>query len=412
MPDAGTAPCCPELTPLEKLEMCQVEFWLHIMRDHAMFIDGGLPCDAGEQRTQAQRFLALFNGLIKEGGKIKGDRAFRDYVRKVKAAVRDFCHFKTHLLHLTVTCQLPGTHLPAAVLAHVRREALYFLGLLGKIANAAIPCPVDVIAAELAFWTEIMKEHLAVNDQLVDPSEAKVRGMLVDWLHTFDALATQSQALQDYLRAFLPAPDLLRLIEDTQQDTSGLRDFQTSLVNLINQCRLLQVMPSGFVAHQNRETEHFLQLLPLLRDAAKQQKEPCHIPEMAPLAPVAPGKPCGPCHVKVAPPCPVDEDETPSPCTPSSVTDEDETPLCTDSRDVDTASAEEELEEMPAVQPPPLPDKPCYPAVSPGEKYPEGSADSADATDAVWKPGKYKWSGHWPRPLGKQEERGREKKRR
>lgn len=399
MPDTRPAPCTPNLTPLEELEMCQVEFWLHIMRDHAMFIKGGLPCDATELRDQAQGFFDLFDALIRDGCKVKSDRAFQDYIRKVQAGTADFCQFKTNLLRLTVTCQLPGTHLPASLLAHVRREAGYFLGLLAKMTDGSIACPVNAVTAELSFWTEIMKEHLAANDKLLDPSEAKVQAMMQDWLHTFTALSSQSRALQDFLQDFMPVPDLLRFIEDVQQDTCGLRDFQTSLVNLINQCRLLQVMPPGFVAHQNRETEHFLQLLSLLRDAAKQQKEPCvsavAVMPAGTMPETTPKKACPSAKVKAAPKY-----------APSSALDEDETPPYPATTE-EMPSCAEPLEETPAVEPPPIPCKPYYPPASFGGK----NADDEDSEDTIWKPGKYKWSGHWPRPLGKQPERGREKKR-
>lgn len=404
MPDKKEPERCFSVHPLEELEMMQVDFWLHIMSDHARFILGGLPCNAPELRSEAQHFIQAYDKLQKRCKKMSG-ASFRTFVAEVCEVTTAFYHFKTHLLQLVITCRLEGNHIFASLLSHVRREAGYFLRLLAKCRENDTICPIDAVMQELTFWVEIMQEHVGGDLKMIDPVEEKIAAMFKEWLEIYRALMTQGQGLKDFLQEFMAVPDLMRFIDDVHHDTVELCEFQGVVNNLAEQCRLLNIMPHHFVGHQNQETQHFISLLRLLRETAAAQQEPCVCKNSAWEPEEHEESPCSSDSSDDIPmPCFKEKEKYAAHCSGLKYAGEMPTP-CDVERPV-PADAEPPVEKEPPA--PPVPKKAADPMPEvmklPVEVSPSSDMSEEETEAEEWQPGKHKWVGHWPRTLGKVQE--------
>lgn len=162
---------CREVIPFPPLTMCEIKFWLRIMREHALFIKLGLPCDQTELQQEAQCFITVFGDLEKQACRVECEQAFVDFVNQTAIVVKNIFAFKRHVLHLLIECKIRGGANYPLLIDHVSREALYFLKLLDKIRDGEMKYPVDAIVSENVFWLKIMADHLKFIRGLLDPSE-------------------------------------------------------------------------------------------------------------------------------------------------------------------------------------------------------------------------------------------------
>jgi hypothetical protein len=252
---------CREVRPFPPLDMRQVRFWLRIMKEHALFIRLGLPCEEEALRREAQCFYELFEGLEKKSCQVNCGEAFHAFVEEVMVAVKNIFAFKRHLLCLLVECKIRGGANYPLLIDHISREALYFYKLLQKICDGEMEYPVDAIVSENVFWIRIMADHLKFIRGLLDPSEREAFDQVQALSDKWDSLNLHARDFESMLWHMRPNNDFLRFERTVTDAAEELRDFKALAQELITKCSLLSLIPPLLADHVRREAEHFLAIL-------------------------------------------------------------------------------------------------------------------------------------------------------
>jgi hypothetical protein len=255
---------CREVKPFPPLDMHQVCFWLRIMKEHALFIRLGLPCDQAELRKEAQCFYDMFQALEQRARHVNCDEVFHAYVGEVMTAVKKFFCFKRHLLGLLIECKLRGGANYPLLIDHISREALYFYKLLQKIHDGEMKYPVDAIVSENVFWVRIMADHLKFIRGLLDPSERDTFDQTQALSDKWDMLNFRARDFESMLWHMRPNNDFMKFEKTVTDAAKELRDFKATAEELIEQCAVLSLIPPLLADHVRREAEHFLEVLAMI----------------------------------------------------------------------------------------------------------------------------------------------------
>ena len=248
--------------------LAEIRFWVRILKEHALFIQLGLPCNRPDLIAEAGRFYDLFQGLQDqvECVAVVDQALLAELVRAVEALIA----FKHSLLRLMVQCELPGANLYPLLLAHITREAIHFLEFLRGIAMASDP--LVAILAEQSFWLRQMKEHIEFIIGLLDPSEKELLAQAHATRVEFSNLLETARDLESMA---LSRPQtfkaVIRFTETLLERVTELRNFKATAYELAVLCRLLSALPTPLLLdHVRREADKFLdELREMLRDLTR-----------------------------------------------------------------------------------------------------------------------------------------------
>ncbi len=246
--------------PVDPVSLDETKFWLQILAEHALFIGAGLPADNRELREEAQKFNRELNALLARANKVQNQRQFMELVDESICVVKEFYHFKRHLLSMMLRCRLGGFNYPL-LLDHVAREAEYALGLFESI-RAGNPVFGDISQpAETVFWLRLMSDHAKFISHLLDPSEVNLIQTAREFSREFDDLLLQGRDFESMLGNRGKVPAFSRFLMDVRVSTVRLRDFKAAAEELIRQCQLVGIIPELLADHVRREAEHFIMVL-------------------------------------------------------------------------------------------------------------------------------------------------------
>ena len=261
-------------------------FWLRIMAEHALFIRLGLPCDETELINEARKLERLFRNLLKRAKNTpKKEDAVRKLNKDVIKALDRIIDFKSRVLERIITCNLGGSNLPLLV-DHIRREAIRFRVILLRLQNDIEILPAEEALQEEIFWLRIMGEHAHFVAHLLDPSERKLVKNSRDFSKHFEELRLQASDLEsmEAPRTFecwlLPSdkcgknlssvfgkelpkafviPRLERFNREAIQLTEDIKEFKKTLLQLIESCTVLSIIPPLLADHILREARKALE---------------------------------------------------------------------------------------------------------------------------------------------------------
>lgn len=106
----------------------ELNFWNHIMEEHAQFIDGMLDPSEDKLKDLAERFIHIFEKLVEEC--IRSSE--RNIIRKSIRATESIKDFKKASIEGILECEIRSVILPLLA-DHVLREANHYLRLLKSI---------------------------------------------------------------------------------------------------------------------------------------------------------------------------------------------------------------------------------------------------------------------------------------
>jgi len=256
---------CPQVKPYECLSLPRVQFWVRIMKEHALFIKLGLACKDVELIRQAEQFYGVFASYEKEAECFSCEEHFMAFVEKIMVDVKKIFAFKRHILHLLVHCEIGGYNYPLLI-DHISREAMYFLKLLGKIRDRDMKYPVDSIVSDNVFWLRHMADHARFIAGLLDPSERELVEKANAFAVQFEKLELQARDLDSMLWHSAPNNNLVRFEQDATKATTKLRDFKMAARDLISACKVVSLIPPLLADHVLREAEYFLQVLDTIQE--------------------------------------------------------------------------------------------------------------------------------------------------
>ena len=106
--------------------LCQeLNFWNHIMGEHAQFIDGLLDPTEEELKEKAEAFVERFESLVEECIKVSEE----EILKRSKEATKDIRDFKRAAVEGLLECNISSI-IPPLLADHVLREANHYLRLL------------------------------------------------------------------------------------------------------------------------------------------------------------------------------------------------------------------------------------------------------------------------------------------
>ncbi|EIW17444.1 MULTISPECIES: DUF2935 domain-containing protein [Pelosinus] len=249
--------------PLEPLNLEEVKFWIRIMEEHALFIKSGLPCECEDLIDDAQAFYQEFESLRVRAERLQNDKKFMELVTDTQALLKEFYTFKRDLLHRMLECKLGGYNFPL-FLDHMAREAEYFMRLLDKIKNGKVALSGGAKAQENVFWLRILADHAKFISHLLDPSERNLIQTANSFSQEFDDLYLQGRDFSSMLQGYPEVASFKRFLQDVRAAVLRIRDFKRAAEEMIRDCRLVGLIPALLADHVRREADHFLLILTMM----------------------------------------------------------------------------------------------------------------------------------------------------
>ncbi len=278
----------------------QNKFWLRIMKEHALFIRLGLPCDEKDLITQALKLEKLFNDLLEKLQNLcnPSPKNIREFNQEVIEALNKIIAFKTTVLNKLLFCRLGGANYPLLI-DHIRREAIRFRTILIRLQNNIDLLPAQDALQEEIFWLRIMGDHARFIAHLLDPSERRLVEQAEKFGEEFEVLRLQARDLEsmeapkifekwllpeDLLSQPVPpnigvglpnafvTPRLKRFNNEVIDAVKEIRNFKQTALQLIENCTVLSIIPPLLADHVLREAEMALVDLSLVGQRLKNRE--------------------------------------------------------------------------------------------------------------------------------------------
>lgn len=246
-----------------KQSITENQFWLRIMKEHALFMSQGFDRSDRNLIREADQFFDQFDRRLNEARSLRPNA---DLVRRFNEGsillTRRFRDFKSKVLLLIVQCKINGFNFPLLI-DHIAREAGYFVNTLENLNKGNTDPLADQIVDENVFWLRIMADHSKFIAHLLDPSERKLVSVASTFSNEFDQLLAQARDLESMVKQTEPSffGTLTRFTSDVQSATTDLRNFKQDARDLIRQCRLLSLINPLLADHVTREANKFLSIL-------------------------------------------------------------------------------------------------------------------------------------------------------
>jgi hypothetical protein len=276
-------------------------FWVRIMKEHTIFIEGALPSSQALLADQADQLKQQFDRLLAETIRIsdgvvsksalQAEQYYTRFTEAAEQAVQQFtgidinrnltkmeynivpynssvvmnmqkeqevailnqnilnqtsalARFKAELLNNQASCRL-FTFLYTADLDHILHEALKFIEILDALQNRD-----DRVKQNYReFWNHNMADHAKSMRGLFDPTETKYFSKADQFAKLYDALI--SNAVRPV--GALPGDDLI--------DAQNISEFKAETTKGLIECKVKAIMSVLYTDHLFRETNHYIYLL-------------------------------------------------------------------------------------------------------------------------------------------------------
>jgi len=175
-------------------------------------------------------------------------------------AVQQLANFKGNILQNVLACRLFTVNYPLLI-DHIRREALFFLEMLLRLQNRT---EVNIAASSIeqeSFWNRIMAEHAKFIRGLLDPTEEALMETANMFGKEFDQLTTEAIAAQQNV-SIIP-----RVTEESLEATREIRDFKAQGTQGLLACQIKSIILPLLGDHTLREANHYLRQLKMFEMA-------------------------------------------------------------------------------------------------------------------------------------------------
>ena len=286
--------------------------FLRLMKEHAIFIEGGLTPKSQVLAVQAERFKNELTSLLHEtvnlsygrislevaasgeivtrftlnaekmtefytGMRIDTTVTMREMElrneqpmnlvnmvagvenlnSRVMHTVRQFADFKAEILQNVLACKL-FTHNYPTMIEHLRREALYYLDMLERLQNRSAIDLAKNTAVKETFWNHIMEEHAKFIRGMLDPEEENLIEVAQMFAGEFEQLTTQAENAQKN-PALVPG-----VTRESREATGEFRNFKAQGTQGMLACQIKSVMLPLLGDHVLREANYYLRLLKVI----------------------------------------------------------------------------------------------------------------------------------------------------
>lgn len=293
-------------------------FFLRIMKEHSLFLEGGFTPVNSDWARQADNFKMQFGAMLKEAvsladgfispdvassGEIvteftlNAEKATQFYTgipidtsittaelsltmgmqqlnniqmmvqqvfdlnNRAITVTQALINFKTSVLDNVLACRMFTFNYPLLI-DHVRREASLFVELLRRLQSGVMEDMVSFAVEQESFWNRIMAEHAKFIRGLLDPTEETLFQIANNFGKEFDVLTAKALALHNQI-TLLP-----QVTQESLQATVGIRDFKRQGTEGILACRIRSIILPLLGDHVLREANHYLRLLKIFSKSA------------------------------------------------------------------------------------------------------------------------------------------------
>lgn len=184
-----------------------------------------------------------------------------DLNQRVITVTQALINFKTFVLNNVLACRIFTFNYPLLI-DHIRREAILFVDLLGRLQNRVTVDIVRFAVEQEAFWNRIMAEHAKFIRGLLDPTEEALFDTAHKFGKEFDVLTAEALTLQTQI-TLLP-----RVTQESLRETIGIRDFKRQGTEGILACKIRSIILPLLADHVLREANHYLRLLKIFSMSA------------------------------------------------------------------------------------------------------------------------------------------------
>jgi hypothetical protein len=263
----------------------EIKIWIDLLIDHARFMRNGF--DTTEERLfyEADQYSIRF-GELKNLDYIEDGKNL-NYLFELQEELNSFINFKENVAQGIENCRVLSI-LPSALIFHIKKEAIFFSGILARIKNEPRPnwnelglpgrkiastAPQEYIPRligeineisweELLFWLQINYEHAQVLSLYFRPEQEYYRRDTLRWGRRIQRL--YDNVLMAY-KSSQDNPELyIRRSRELIIDFSNfLRDLYKKLVNCTMPGKQMNIWPR-VINHMIREAVYFIQVLSIL----------------------------------------------------------------------------------------------------------------------------------------------------
>lgn len=282
-------------------------FFARIMKEHALFLEAGFPCQNKDWAATSERLKQQFEDLLHDvvifadgnisdcilnSGELtteftlpaenmtenlcgiaidsqitsmqnglRSGTACKDDQR-LKNMVHQFNHHALHLLNELISHkesilrEVSNQNLFTAnyplLIQHILREAKLYRATIDELLRKGNLSSQDLYSLE-HFWNQIMMEHALFIRGLLDPSEEELIGTAHDFAMDYRALLNQAK-MQDCLT-------MDELTRKSLEETLKYRDFKTAGTEGILGGNISSVILPLLADHVLREANHYIRIL-------------------------------------------------------------------------------------------------------------------------------------------------------
>lgn len=284
----------------------EMRFFDGILADHGRVIRGMLDLGEDPYIREGDRFAVAFTELLRKAGQAEpGDDQTARLAAETAPLVEELIAFKRELHRLLELCRIQAIF-NADLMDHVRREALWYLGMLDRALGqppprrrelelpdgetralllpryliGRIPADLNVVSMEYTlFWVEIHAEHAAILALHVRPVvQRDLHRELTDWAGDLGRLRAEGRRVfadpqaDDRRRTSALTKNVSRYNREVTARLTGFRNYLIRLVEELRHCRV----PTGQVNfwpalahHMRREADYLLDALRRVTAAAE-----------------------------------------------------------------------------------------------------------------------------------------------
>ncbi|TYP49224.1 DUF2935 domain-containing protein [Thermosediminibacter litoriperuensis] len=262
----------------------EIDFWVEIMKDHARFMRNGFDPTEEFLFNESDEFFRRFNFLT---GQLELEHDGAGMLLPLQNLVLDFIDFKGRVAAGIRDCRILSI-LPAELVDHIRREALFFFGILARVKGGPRPSrrelniPGEGTAStapqvliprlqgefreiafdELFFWLQISFEHAGVLALYFRPGQEPYMRETLRWERRIRRL--YNEVGRAFRASRSPKPFIPISIAIMKQWAVFLQRLFTDLVRCTIPGRQMNVWPR-LIDHMIRENNYFIEILEILQ---------------------------------------------------------------------------------------------------------------------------------------------------
>lgn len=256
----------------ENITLFEHRFWLQILGDHSRFIHDALSPDEKEKVETAEKFIVLFDELLKEARKNLSGSALTNITQKAFEAAKDIRGLKLQIIqeHLVEKVKI---HLTPTFINHMVNEVEEYLRLLSFIMQGQAPLSTAIYNHML--WLPDGAGHASAINARLDKVEKPLKKISNNFAENFDNMHIKAIELCGYMRTGLAEfPALNKLSLDASKEMTLFMGFLKELEGLVSGKEALGTLVPLMLDHMYREECYYLTKLSQISEIKAPECDP------------------------------------------------------------------------------------------------------------------------------------------